>query len=350
MTREREYVLGMLRHFFDRDMPRPRPAPDMDRDRLATIAAHQRLGPLFFGLAPSVEAEPEVYERWRREQHRVFIRNSRALRAARDFTEVLEKAGVPSAVTRGLVMAYGYYPGPETRFMNDVDILVPPPAIGAAEAALAAAGQVPARRLRGQFVYIHHEMDIELHWSFLTPKRYRSAFDEGGMLGRRIEAEVPGGGIFRLSPEDELVGQVCHAFIHHHLDHLTCLLDIAFLARDADVDWGLVESFARGAGLSRMFGFTLSFVDRALGQELSPWREMFGDGGDFVPLFDAYLARIFGEDSLGQHLRRKGNQFRVAENNSTRIRQLLRLFAGDEFKSMLHAIRNDEFDQAPPGL
>ena len=74
-------------------------------------------------------------------------RETRIRAAAIPVLGLLERAGLQPGVMKGFHTAHAYFPEPGARPFNDIDVVVPPPAIADAERILLEAGFVPQRRV-----------------------------------------------------------------------------------------------------------------------------------------------------------------------------------------------------------
>jgi len=317
------------------------PAP-MDWTWIAELTRRHHLGPLFKSALTRAGVPPDLYAEWQAEERSAFAWNTRAVLAALKLIALLGEAGIPVTAMRGLVLAHTAYPAPVLRYMADVDLLIRPADVEATARALARQGLEPVKRLRSQLVYQVSDVMFELHYSILTPKRYRAALVAADFVNARQTFTLPEGVIPCLPREQELIAVIAHAFIHHELTGFIPLLDAALIARDPKLDWQYVAQWSRTAGLERMFHFSLAFVNRLfnLGREpelLRVFPRPLPPNTDKIT--EAYLARLLGLDRPRFYLRRLRHRFSVAESPATWLRQLLRLFARDEFSKLRRSLR-----------
>jgi hypothetical protein len=293
-------------------------------------------------MLPAVAVPAALYHAWQKEELQSFAWNARALAASRQVLQVLEAQAIPVVSLRGLTLAHTLYPRPELRYMADVDLLLRAADVPALERALAGLGLEPVKRLRSQLVYQVRDIMFEIHYSFLTPKRYRAALDTEEFVASRRPLSLPQGVLPVLPPEKELIGVIAHSFIHHELSGLVPLLDAALLACAQDLDWEEVARWSEQARLSRMFHFSLAFINELfqLGIE-SALRRAFPEPlpSGSSQFFEAYLAYILGMDAPRFYFRRLRERFIVAESSATWLRQLLRLFAKDEWNKFHKSFR-----------
>lgn len=324
---------SFVHHGDGRDVPTP---PEGLRwDRVNQLVQVNNVGPVFH-LLLSGRGLPLPLEAWGQVRMQVLFANIQKLRLAVRLFGLLEAAGVAAVGLRGVSLAHGTYPDPGLRPMKDLDILVDPDKGPQIEEALAAAGFTPSNRLRSQLVYTVGGVEIELHLSLLTAKRYRAAFDAGELLSSRVRVQTAEGAIYRLPPEQELLELVAHAFVHHELQGLTRMLDIALVMSRPGLDWMAVGSWCRTARLSNMYRFTLSLADALFRPGSTTYRGAIDAklprGAD--RLFASYSRQYLGGDSLLHHACRKRNLFYVAERPGVKLNQFWRLFSASHFREM----------------
>jgi hypothetical protein len=340
MIEERRFILDVLTAFVKDQSERLAIPEDLDWEWTARLVSSHDLGPIFKSVLADQDLPEKVLKQWLWEEQITFVRNTRAMSAAIMLSEILDKASIPSAVIRGLPLAHRLYPSLAARPMDDVDVLIKPQDAKALEAALEKNGYQPAKRLRSQLVYHIYGTVFEIHWSLLTPKRYRESVSSGMLLEDRKILELSEGKIYHLSEFHELIGLVAHIFVHHDLDGFIQLLDIALLAKRCPVNWNLLAEWCQKNRLGRMYLFTLSLVNNLFDLGLDKELELFQNAlpPDTERVFQAYTGRLFKQDTLNHYWRRKQNLFFVAESNSIKFRQALRMFAYDELKKFLNAM------------
>jgi hypothetical protein len=328
------FFLATLGNFI-KDQPGPVPSESLDWGHLSALVTAHGLGPLFLhahrGRIPAKEEGA-----WKAAEMACLVRNLQSLKTAIRIFGAFESAGVAAAGMRGLVLAHGVYPNPALRTMKDLDLLVRPCDIDQVVQAMGSQGFALEKRLRSQLVYQVNGVTIEIHWSFLTPKRYRNKFDADTLLARRLPLMTRDGKIFRLADEDELIGLVTHAFIHHDLCDLHSLVDIGLCMERKEIDWPAVARWCREARLTRMFLFTLALTDRLfnLGR-----KEILQEFGNSLPTFmqgsfDAYTHPFFARAKLSHLLRQKTLGIYMAEETSVKFRQILRFFSRKDLQDL----------------
>jgi hypothetical protein len=189
--------------------------------------------------------------------------------------------------------------------------------------------------LRSQFIYEINNTKFEIHWSFLTPKRYRTAANFDHWLDTRQSFKTNSGTIYCFSPENELLDLVCHAFIHHELDTLLKLTDIALVAHRDNLDWDYITGWCTTASMTRQFALTLGVIDYLFGFNLlahSPIKDALPAHPE--KFYEAYAARFFQVDTVTNVFRRKQALLFVAEKYQVKLKQFVRLFSKDQLSEL----------------
>jgi hypothetical protein len=335
-NREAEFICSVLRSFVREAVAPPVP-PGLAWDRVERLAARNLVMPILLDVLNAEVIPATVRQRWEPLVIGTEIHHARAQRAAAKLCRILEAEGIPSVVLRGMALTSWVYRDPALRPMVDVDVLIPAEARYLLTEVLAWHGIEPAKTLRSQIVYCFEGVVFEIHWSLLTPKRYRRIGNTSLWIASRIKIPLDDGMLFRLSSENELLDLVCHSFIHHELRNLLQAVDIAMVSNLEGIDWQYVFEWCRNARVTRLVWFVLSFVDRLF--DLGLVARLASLGISYSGLkksgFEAYQCRLFGEDSRLHHLRRKANLIAVAESPVVRLRQMLRFLSLDEIGSII---------------
>ena len=92
--------------------------------------------------------------------------------------------------------------------MEDIDILVAPSRRSDLLEVLKKNGHEPEKLLRSQDVFRINGFYFEIHYSFLTAKRYRGRIDTDAFIDSRRPVETKDGVFYCLSDENELIGLV----------------------------------------------------------------------------------------------------------------------------------------------
>ena len=162
--------------------------------------------------------------------NRVFLyaaaRSMRAGRQIQAVVDALEAAGIPSVLLKGPALARAVYPDPALRQSGDIDLLVRPGDVLAAEAVLEGLGYHCGQKgfVVSQHQYNHdifeppgNGMPIEIHWSLDFELNLFPAGWIEEALGGRIPIRADDLSCSTLSPIDHLL------FLAFH----NCFLDMA---------------------------------------------------------------------------------------------------------------------------
>jgi hypothetical protein len=331
MPCEVDYLCGVLSSFIKKTGP-PVPAHNLAWPDFEKLAARNLVMPIVYYAIRNSSLPHEFNQRWNQQAIGIELHHARARAATLHLCQILESEGIPSVLLRGMALAQWLYPSPALRPMVDVDILVTPMARHALPAILKKRGLSPVLVLRSQFVYKIDEVVFEIHWSFLTPKRYRDTVDAAEWLASRKPLTGWDGMAFSLSPENELIELVCHSFIHHELDGLLSLVDIGLVACLDGLDWRYISDWCEEHSVGRLFWFTIAFVDNLFSLELLQKIELAGMRCPLIQkrTLDAYCAPLFAKDARKHFVQRKLNLLHMAETPMIKLRQAVRLFNVDQ--------------------
>lgn len=175
----------------------------------------------------------------------------------RSLLSALQQAGVEVMVLKGAHLAWTLYPEASLRPMSDIDLLVRPEHLPAAESVLTECGYHPTQisvserldRQQGYHLHLSREGGkfpaVELHWELLAGKADQRRADAGWFWEHSEVFSLPGGIQARgLDPTANLLYLSAHLFLKHQgkSDRLLWLYDIALLMnrRVWDIDWPAV--------------------------------------------------------------------------------------------------------------
>lgn len=269
-----------------------------------------------------------------------FLDNSMALNGTRKILSILETGGIPAAVLRGIRMAYEIYPDPVMRPMRDVDILIPPGSSAAVRELLAQAEMHPDKTLRSQLVYSLHGKDYEIHWSYVTPRRYRGVASYHKWLDDTRAVSTPQGTVSSLNLENELLGMIVHAFVHHDLNRISQAVDIALVMKRNDLDWEYIKRWAMDARLSKMIAFVFAYIEWLFNMQpgnWTAWSRSFLPSG-YEDVFVSYAVQSLGQDARQYYLMRNMHLLDVAETYPLKAKQLLRFLTLKEVNMFVNII------------
>lgn len=239
--------------------------------RTLQIADWHRLSPaLFCHLQPRLEAPAAVHSALERVYLANAARSMFMTSALRRVVDALHDADTPALLLKGAALVETVYPDPAQREMLDLDILVPPPLLAAASAALTPlgyrpyldAGQGPGATMAMQLPLDQHHgpaligneqlLAVELHRHILIPGEGRQ-FEIDEIWQR---ARPSANGHHLLPAPEDLLFHVCLHFTRNRLGGsyrrrstggaLGQILDMARVVEHESLDWpGLTETARR---------------------------------------------------------------------------------------------------------
>lgn len=189
-------------------------------------------GPLIPLLYDTVRGEglvpAPIEEEWREVYYHSLLRSTRFFHQVTRVLRALKDVDCPVVVLKGAALAETVYGDGALRPMVDVDLLVPPSGVRAAEAVLTRLGYVPqladpwpgfSQRYQNSMAYLHPSgrplpWMVGLHWHLFDVPYYRRIRPEG-WFGRAQPARVAGVDTLVPSPEDHLVYLCGHLALHH---------------------------------------------------------------------------------------------------------------------------------------
>ena len=175
----------------------------------------------------------------------------------------LDEAGIPFLLLKGAALNLSTYDRPELRPMTDIDILIRPSDVSAADQVLMSAGCRAGRPLvRRDFYpryYYEREYQIpgpprcrlEIHAHLFRPLRYMQTVPVEGMWDDPIRAKLGGVDVLLPSNENMVIHLAAHSTIHGNA-RLLWLYDIfRFVKAHTDgIDWKRVQEKATAWSLS----------------------------------------------------------------------------------------------------
>jgi hypothetical protein len=249
-----------------------RPSPDgsaviaaiargADLPRCTDLAIAQRVSPLLWRAlqaAGSEVPEGDWRERLLRDTNRCRAHALLVLpRLGPTALRPLAEAGMMPLVFKGAAIA-GRYPEPGLRPMDDVDLVLPRPQLGAAVRVLERMGwrSIPLRRAHLEVVLVHPELPglpLELHKALASWRERSNHLTTADLWDWRAPGSAGGESAFTLPVEEEIVAMAAHAAKPFHVfDRLIWIVDLAVVVADAErrdrpVDWNKVATLAAAA-------------------------------------------------------------------------------------------------------
>jgi hypothetical protein len=316
--------------------------PSFDWDGVATRACAHGVAPLLYGrlqgqglVAP---LPPRVLETLQSAYYRNAARNTLLFRVVREVLQACRRQGLGVIALKGAALAETAYPHRAARPMSDIDLLVRPEAVAAADEALSASGYrfVGHGRPRDYWRARHYHLTfrppheavldatIELHWAIERQSRL-PGMDMEGLWQRAVPAIIAGVEAHVLAPEDQVLHLCLHLCRHAGspaMDgglswRLRAFCDLAAVLDRAGpgLDWQALVQRARAWGVASYLYVPLALTQELLGaaipaaalEALAPpgfdrrllaWArdELLEDPG---PLFPD-LVRLWGGPTLAQ--------------------------------------------------
>ena len=256
---ETGYLLACLAHGLDSTRPWPHPPQGLDWKRLAELIAANRLTGYIHALGKSQsESWPEHFrEQLRIERYRWMVHGEQSRTRVHDALTALKSAGIEVIVLKGWAYITTLYGGDASqRLCEDVDLLVRPRDVDAAEAVLRLLGcelhlvswpGYDHRYHNGErFFFTKYPalkrdlFSVGLHWGlFHTPAYDPGQVDVNALFTRARPLDVAGVPGLELSIEDSVVYACAHLGLHHRFDAaLFRYFEIASLIQTAlALDW-----------------------------------------------------------------------------------------------------------------
>ena len=218
---------------------------------------------------------PEVSQALQDDAEAVLAQHMRALAAVHLLGVALDPVVSTWAVVKGPVLAAHVYDRADLRSYKDVDVLVRPAELGAAMAALEAAGctvidrnwtLLRKRALGEVHVLTPTGLVVDLHWSLLNREKLRRTFAAGtdAVLDRSVEVALGGRPVRTLDPFDTVVHLAVHAAMSGG-DRLVWLKDIEQAVRHVGGEWDELADRARRWRAQLLVGAMLGRTSRLLG-------------------------------------------------------------------------------------
>jgi hypothetical protein len=253
------------------------PSPGRDDENWEMIvrcASEHMASPAVWRAIEADTTAPEEVKTYFQAIHEVnAARNRRILKGLDELLARFDEHGIKSVLLKGgASIASGLYDDPAERVLVDIDVLIAPKQLKAAETALRTNGYEDAAPSKGPprwFRPPHHHLpplipptggfSIELHFSLVESNQFESLLPPAAILQRAIEVPWNGRSIFVPHPTDFLIHNIVHSQLHHDLQshgtiELRQLRELAlFVVRYRDeVDWIEAERRFSSAGFGRV--------------------------------------------------------------------------------------------------
>ena len=338
---EIQFIRNILESFIKGNPEKIKAEEKVNWKWIHNYAINQNLVSIFLQILNPETVSAEIMEDWRQLKMRILFTQIKALRATCKLFSILEDAKINALSMRGIILANTIYKNIDMRPMRDVDILIRPDDVERALEVLRANGLEPYKRRRTQCLYSIDDIKFEIHWSFLTAKRYRFKLDTDKLLESRKKIKTPEGNLYSLSDENEFLGLILHAFIHHDLYVILSLIDMGLFMTQTNIDFDWLVAWGRDSHLTRMLHFSMAYVNYLfnLGQEerLKVFKHTFPSNINLM--YKAYAANIFEMSNILTYLRRNKNLLYIAEEPTVKFKQFLRFFSLSEFYELQNHLR-----------
>ena len=205
---------------------------------------------LCYSLTKNIGKEWNIPDKQRQRFKELYVLNlSRSLILSNELQKTLETLkieGVDALVLKGASMAQNYYPFPELRPFNDIDILVHKKDLDKIKDTLIKSGYTPqeksqenfSRKYWYSFHFIHKKKKIlvEIHWNIAQLKRYKININNIWQKAASFNIGKSNG--LMMSTEDLIIYQALH-LSYHYYDRLLWLVDIALIIEKEkkSIDW-----------------------------------------------------------------------------------------------------------------
>lgn len=268
------YVLGLCRAFVAGSPPPPLDGVDAAA-AAALVRAHRLLptvGPLLVEVLDPASAAATALRGSLADLKR---RHGLVWLELRRLTAALDEERVPHVVLKGLALGPTVYPGPERRFVSDMDVLVAPESLESALAALERIGfKLADTRREPSFYRWHHfhliltgplRVPLELHWDLSRPRDY-VRFDVRGFIDRSPTVEADGTQLRIPSDADQLLHAAAQTLRDGFAD-LRRIVDAALLVRRGAAGGAELPALAREQGMATPLWLLLETQRCLLGVE-----------------------------------------------------------------------------------
>lgn len=248
-----------------------------DAGRLVELAKQTRTAPLLARLlkhaGPDLTAcQLEIAEKTADAPRRHALHALGQARAAVRATRLLRDNGIEALALKGVALAFRHYPEPQLRPMRDIDLLLRPDQVQAAQRLLLRAPGYRQPEWAGRYgIEYGHQLPeiedrenhtlIELHhrinargWK-QEPQFVEALWNDTealDLLGERVA--VP-------SVRANLLHLVEHATLHHGFSNGPLVLaDLHYLCHQRDLEWERIWREAQQLGLARGFALVLALA------------------------------------------------------------------------------------------
>jgi hypothetical protein len=228
-----------------------------DWEGITRKAISQGLGPFIYKAISSSKGAIQIPESSEKELEEIYLDNKYI--NARKFLELdrivaqFDQEAIWVILLKGIYLAQEVYPGPWTRTMGDLDLLVKISDLERADEILSKLGyekkiqidDPEEKGIHARYSHIKTGLLIELHWH-IVPRNSPFFFDIGEFWKKALSFKKGAGAPLRLSTEDLLLHLCWHTYDHQFQTGLRALVDIGQVIerQRTNLDW---RSFAEQA-------------------------------------------------------------------------------------------------------
>ncbi|MDP8209167.1 MAG: nucleotidyltransferase family protein [Candidatus Stygibacter australis] len=274
----------------------------------------------------------EVRRGWEKFKRNTLLKNMTFINAGETFCRLADKVGVKCTAMRGLNLILSVYPKIWIRKMGDIDILIDPADKLNLYNGFADHNILPYKELRSQYIYKFQKARIELHWMYLTSKRFNYRMDTSDFLAKRQKIVTQSGYIYHLQAEQEFIGLVCHAIIHHSLSIFKQILDIALYIENPEMDWNYIVGWCKRYRMIRMFRFTIRLASIIFGLDISHLIKKFEIDTTQRTMYLENHINLFFCRKKGDYFINKLNMIYLSETARSMMGTFFRIFSLEEFE------------------
>ena len=227
-----------------------------------------RLLPLLYLRLCELGIEDDLMPRLKGAHRHAWVHNVELLHKTRSAVAALERAGIPTLMLKGPLLAPLCCSRPAAWPIADLDVAVPKERLAEAILVLEAAGWISSRINLNALPASHtavfrnargHEFD--LHWHILTETSGKPA--EARFWERARPFDFDGVPIRKLDPALAIVHALVHGLRTNLVPSVRWVADALTLIQcSVDVDWNLLVAFARAAQVTQRTRLGLVFVTR----------------------------------------------------------------------------------------
>lgn len=246
-----------------------------DWNKLFHLASVQGVGMLlFYYLEGSAKLIPEEQKQFLKHSYSInLFRNITLFNELKRVLKTFKNHGVATLVLKGASLAENFYPLPELRPYNDIDILINKHDIQKAKEILINLGYSPPRKseeaFNEKYWYSQHffkkenNILLEIHWNIAQLRRYKINIES--IWNEAVPFKSGDTESLMMSMEDLIIYQSLH-LSYHYYSKLLWLLDLALIIqkeRDS-ISWEKIIERCKTQRVCSPVYFTLLYLKNLL--------------------------------------------------------------------------------------